>query len=236
MADYFTDIGSNLNQLNGVIQTLNRRLNDLGSSLDNHALRSELKKSRETGTTLVKNTSALLNKPYGDRNQKARYDKLQNQFKDLSIQFEKVAKATIQKEINSPLNQRDSFSSGSIPQGYIGGYQSQDLQQSQNVDDIIIEERNTQVKKLEKEMSDLLEAYKDLSQLVGEQGEALVQIDKTVDTTVVTTNEAVGELEKANKYVISYRKKLFFIAIGILIILAIIIAIIVSQVNKNKKN
>lgn len=67
---------------------------------------------------------------------------------------------------------------------------------SQNVNELIIKERNEEIKNLERDLVDLRDSMEILSSMLGEQGEALDVAEAHVEETVITTNEAVQIIEQ----------------------------------------
>lgn len=69
-----------------------------------------------------------------------------------------------------------------------------------NLNEIIIEERNQEVKAIEQDVADINQIFKDLSEMVNTQGDHLNSIEEHVENTVVYTEKATKELKKAYDY------------------------------------
>ena len=80
----------------------------------------------------------------------------------------------------------------------------------------ILEERNLEIKNLEKDIEDISEIMSDLSLLIFDQGESLEICVKNVENTEISVNESVKSLENVEIYVNNRRKILrnFGIIIG----------------------
>jgi len=240
-------VADNLNRLNTITQQLTRLDKDVGSEDDGAQLRGDMKRLRDEGQDIIKKTRALLTQSY-DRAQRAKHDKLQAQLTELSTQFEKVAKVTINKEMEKRLSQIPSNTSSSSKNPYdsssgSSGFQTQARPQQQtqvqataNVDQIVLEERNKEIKELEKELVELSEVFVDVMKLTKEQGEDLQTVQNNTTSAAIRTDEGVGELKQASKYQCTYRKRMAILAFIILvvIVIVIIIAVVVGQKNSKK--
>lgn len=75
------------------------------------------------------------------------------------------------------------------------------------------------------------EIYKKLGALVYEQGLVVDSIESSVEQTSVFVSEGTDQLRKASQYQDKLRKKKLFIAIIIVVVLAILITLICWQTN-----
>lgn len=244
MADVWNKVADNLNRLNTITQQLTRLDKDLGSGEeDNSQLRNDMKRLRDEGQDIIKKTKPLLTQPY-DRSQRAKHDKLQNQLTELSTQFEKAAKVTINKEMEKRLslitpsgsnkNPFDSSSSGGQRQQQ--QQQQTQIQQQVNVDKLLLDERNKEIKELEKELTELSEVFVDVMTLTKEQGEDLHVVSGNATGASQQVEAGIPELKQANKYACQYRTRMLILAIIIMVVIAIIIIIAVVVSQNNKKN
>lgn len=253
MGDEWQEISQKLTRLNTITQTLTRQNNQLGSGSDSTQLRGELKKLRDEGQGIVKTTKEMLQRPY-DRAQKAKHTKLQTQFTELSTAFENIAKSTIKSELNkrasqiiSPSQNTSSSSSSSSSQNTTsyssqqdrsagGGVVSPSLQhglvQQDNQEQMLVDERNREMRELEKELADISEVFVDLNKLTAEQGEQLKVAQTNTESADARVENGRQELEKASRYNCAYRKKMFILILIILAIIAIVIGIAVGLVKR----
>ena len=101
---------------------------------------------------------------------------------------------------------------------------------------IMLEEDTKQLERREKEIneivrgiSDLNMIFKDLAQMVSEQGSVIDRIDHNVENTQIKVHDGLEQLKKAEKYQRSNRKmKCILILAVIVVILLIVLAIKVS--------
>eukprot|EP01111_Echinosteliopsis_oligospora_P007089 TRINITY_DN2169_c0_g1_i1.p1 TRINITY_DN2169_c0_g1~~TRINITY_DN2169_c0_g1_i1.p1 ORF type:complete len:246 (+),score=61.94 TRINITY_DN2169_c0_g1_i1:86-823(+) len=240
MADEeFKDVAQKLNRLNTITQQLNKFSGEIGSNGDDSSLRDDLKRLRDEGQGIVKSSREILERSHV-KSQKAKHLKVKTQCDELTTNFEKAAKITIKREIDY---QRKSMQHGagagasSSNQSQYHQQQQQQQQQhygQQNVDSLIVEETNQEMRQLEKELQELTEVMKDMKQLTDEQGEDLVTVQQNTSSASIRVEEGRKELVKANRYACSYRKKLAAIAVILIVVVAIIIIVVVTTATKNK--
>jgi t-SNARE complex subunit (syntaxin) len=81
----------------------------------------------------------------------------------------------------------------------------------------LVEERDEAITDIASAISEVNETFRDLAQIVEEQGKDIESIELNVTSAEAHTEEGVGFLEKAEKYQKGYRK--WIIAMLLLIIL-----------------
>ena len=72
--------------------------------------------------------------------------------------------------------------------------------------------------------------FKDVANLVDEQGETLDKAEEHVDVAVTETGRGVVELEKASKYQASTKKKVICVLVCVIILVVIVIGIVMGVV------
>jgi len=238
------EVPPKLTRLNQITQQLTKLNGQVGSgSGDTPHNRAELKRLRDEGQVLVKAVRDILVKPY-DRSQKAKHTKLQTQYTELSTAFENIAKATIKTELTRRSSEGSSSSASYQPassqpshqpsQGHTvlsPGPQQASLQHDE-VDQRLLEERNREMKELEKELVAISEVFVDLDNLTQQQGAQLRVAQSNVESADVRVEEGTKELVKAARYNCAYRKKLVVLILIVTVVVAIIIAVIVVEVRK----
>jgi len=85
---------------------------------------------------------------------------------------------------------------------------------------------NKAFEKSKKTVVEVNEIFRDLSNLVHEQGAMIDNIESNIEESVVKTSEGVEDLRKANDYQKSSRNKMCCLALIILIIAAIIVVVV----------
>jgi len=220
---------------------------DIGTGRDGKELRIELQERRLASTRIAKELSGLLSAPQ-DSKDKQKHQQILGKFTAGMKTCTDVCKLSIEKEKQYPLSRlqtdSDSESSSSVERGGAITTQQQKMksrsglveQDATEVDREIIEETNREFRKLEGELSDLVDTFAEVKKELGEQGEALNVVENQVDAADAHVQEAVSTLEDAYEYQQSSRKKLACIIITItILVLAGVIALIIILVLALKK-
>ncbi|XP_049880145.1 syntaxin-16 [Pectinophora gossypiella] len=93
----------------------------------------------------------------------------------------------------------------------------------------MVAEREEEVNKIVRSIMDLNEIFKDLGQMVNEQGTVLDRIDYNIEQTQVQVHEGYKQLQKAERYQRKNRKMHCIFILAIMIIVMIILLIIVKS-------
>jgi t-SNARE complex subunit (syntaxin) len=182
------------------------------------------------------------------RQQKLLKEKLVTQFSDCLNRFQESQRLAAKKEresfvrarAHSTTNQWNPFED-EAQKGYAGpggargpGQQSMPgqsqtqtaLQVEEDVDLQGLREREDAIRKLEADISDVNQIFKDLAVLVHEQGEMIDSIEANVDSAQVNVQHANTQLSEARNYQSKARRKMVCI-IGFLVALALILFLII---------
>jgi t-SNARE complex subunit (syntaxin) len=81
---------------------------------------------------------------------------------------------------------------------------------------VLVQERNRDIKEVEKDAVDLLEITKDLKELAVSQSQSLDIIDGRVESSVHYLQGSVFDLEEAEKYGESTRRRKMYLGFGII--------------------
>ncbi|ELU00324.1 hypothetical protein CAPTEDRAFT_229079 [Capitella teleta] len=109
----------------------------------------------------------------------------------------------------------------------------QSLQMEEDVDLELMRERDQSVRKLESDIMDVNQIFKDLGMLVHEQGEVIDSIEANVESASVHVEDGTEQLRQARDYQSKARRKKCILLLILLIILIIIAVIIAVTVPKN---
>ncbi|XP_041974581.1 syntaxin-16 [Aricia agestis] len=93
----------------------------------------------------------------------------------------------------------------------------------------MIAEREEEVNKIVRSIMDLNEIFKDLGQMVNEQGTVLDRIDYNIEQTQVQVHEGFKQLQKAERYQRQNRKMHCILILAITCIVMVILLIIVKS-------
>lgn len=93
----------------------------------------------------------------------------------------------------------------------------------------MIEEREEEVNKIVKSIVDLNNIFKDLANMVHEQGTVLDRIDYNIEQTQVQVYEGYKQLQKAERYQRKNRKMHCIFILGIAVVVMFVLLIIVKS-------
>jgi len=229
------------------VSTMNRMVNQIGTVQETNDLRPQLHQIRTYTQQLVKDTDGILKdlvNNNNDRHLKIQRERLVDEFTTALTSFQAVQRKTV--EVEKKAVQAARASNIKIPKPP-GSYNSQNSNQSifennfvdnkgptqiQMQDDanlLALEEQERTIRELEENIVGVNEIYKKLGALVYEQGLVVDSIESSVEQTSVFVTEGTDQLRKASQYQTKLRKKKLFIAIIIVIVLAILITLICWQ-------
>jgi len=254
--DVLQGIQERVSQLNNEVVQLSRMASDIGTQKDTEHFRDQLRQKRESCANLARTTMQQLKQPQTRTLGKMKYDKLMKQFNDIFASCQQISKDTIQKErmlpvrsetkttktSQSPMQQRQQQNS-QPRQAYepepeetqeAWRLKAQIQTQQYDVGKSIIEERNTEIKFLESEMSSLNELFVDIASMIQDQGEDIGTIESHVNASVASVEQGNVELTKASHYQKSARKKMCCILLLVAIILAIVVIIVLFVIKPFK--
>jgi syntaxin 7 len=230
--------GSSLQETASLIREFNKRIKRLkdlnkqiGTEADTRIMRSEIRQNRDEAQTLSKDIMNALGIHKNNTSEKSQYEKLSKEFQQLFQQYNQVNKETLAKEkdvteiLNTTLNDEE-FKKGGI-QAIRDEHlrrQSLKLQEIGSFDEVVLRERQDNIKQIEKDIVEVNSMFKDVAKMVNEQGTMLNKAEEHVDNAVVESGKAVNELNKADNYQRSSKKKLYII-LGLVFCLVLIVSV-----------
>lgn len=194
----------------------------LGSDKDSAEMRQKMEKLRGTMKLKTKDAADMLKKE--DRNiPKAAKSKMVDELKSSTSKMQELLEKSAHLERENILKVRRK---SSVKAAMDMNVNNDDivLQMEESGDDVnaaLVKERNAELKKVEEDMEGLAEVVSDLNSMVHEQGESLNVIEDNVNQTKENVSTAVVDLGSARSYQASARKKMFFLALGTIIGLAV---------------
>jgi len=179
------------------------------------------------------------------------------QFQDassLSAQKERTLQPPKQSQNQPPSQQQQQGYNrmpDTFPQAYGGNYddyhaenekhslieasRKQQLMQLENdreFNDALIEDREKDIKKIEKSIVEVNEIFTDLANIVQEQGYMIDNIESNITNTEVATSQGVVELQQASKHQRKARNKMCILAIILSVVAAALALILVLTLKK----
>ncbi|KAL3859292.1 hypothetical protein ACJMK2_009517 [Sinanodonta woodiana] len=112
--------------------------------------------------------------------------------------------------------------------GYEKGFTTVQLQMVEDTA-VAVQQRENEINKIVRSIQDLNEIFKDLSQMVVDQGSILDRIDYNVEHASVQVEQGLKQLQKAEKYQKKSRKMYIIIILAVLVILLIVILIAIKS-------
>jgi t-SNARE complex subunit (syntaxin) len=95
-------------------------------------------------------------------------------------------------------------------------------------DETVLKARQEEIEALEKDLIDTKVLFKDVSELVQEQGISLDKIEEHADVAQAETGHAVEELERAEVYQKRARGKLCWIIVAVLALCIVVAAVVLG--------
>ncbi|XP_059145673.1 syntaxin-7-like isoform X2 [Physella acuta] len=238
------EISANIQKITQNVSQIQKFVSQIGTPQDSDELRQRVHETTHYTNQLAKDTSnslkALVNLPQtGSQSEirqcKMQKDRLTDEFSNALKNFQTIQRTAAEKErasvqrarAHSGLD-RSPFDEPNDNKFTSPGFSQtrQFLQMEQDVDLELIKEREDAIKKLESDIMDVNQIFKDLGMLVHEQGEVLDSIEANIDNAQLSVEEGTKQLSKARDYQAKSRRKcciLIIIACCIVLILALII-------------
>ncbi|XP_034383889.1 syntaxin-7 [Cyclopterus lumpus] len=234
-------ISSNIQKLTLLTSELQRAVSQLGTEHDGGRLSQTLQQKQQQGNQLAKETDKLIKAfsalPVGpdQRQRKLQKERLVNDFSAALNSFQKTQRQAADKEREFVARVRASSRvSGGQPDDSFGNvpvflHESQMQAQAEAIteEDLrLIQERETSIRQLESDITDINDIFKDLGMMVHEQGDMIDSIEANVETADVHVQNATQQLSRAAAYQRSSRKKIC-ILVMVLLIVGVVVGLII---------
>ncbi|XP_066533095.1 syntaxin-7 [Hoplias malabaricus] len=237
-------IGSNIQNITQLTSEIQKIVNQLGSDKDTPDLRQKLQQKQQRVNQLAKETDKCMKEftslpvTTDQRQRKIQRERLVNDFSNALAVFQKAQRRAAEKEKEFVARVRASSRvSGGFPEDSFGErpspFESETQTQKQTFEDGIteedlhlIQERETSIRQLESDITNINEIFKDLAVMVHEQGEMVDSIEANVENAEVNVQSATQQLARAATYQQKSRKKICIMII-LLVVLAVIIGLII---------
>nr|PNR60873.1 hypothetical protein PHYPA_003666 [Physcomitrium patens] len=211
-------VASGIFRINTSVSTYKRLVNTLGTPTDNHALREKIHATEQKISKLVEETMARLKEENEtdhfssvSTNKKVRDAKLARDFQAVLLEFQSAQKAAQSRQRKyapvlppaASLPQLDSGRGGRDEEAPL-------LQQSQQLivqanesevmfNNVVIEEREQGIQEIQQQIGEVSEIFKDLAQIVSNQGYIIDDIEANIESSASSTVQANMHLTRAAK-------------------------------------
>ncbi|KAJ3327528.1 hypothetical protein HDU76_011635 [Blyttiomyces sp. JEL0837] len=226
------------------VVSIQKFVGQLGSPKDTADMRHKLHTLTEETRDMIKQTSTdlkLLSAPehnqsqFDERQRKIAQQKLQKDFEDVLRRFQTVSKSAAEKsrdyvhKARAQQHLQEEEESATESQPLMGN--SQRLQQLQTLDNEIeyneslIQEREEDLRNIERSIVEVNEIFRDLGTLVHEQGYMLDNIESNVGSVAINMENATGELRTAARYQKMSQNKMccLFIILGVIGVIVVLV-------------
>jgi len=227
-------VAKNIQKLVQNVSSMQRMLVHVDSQGD--SLRQQLQQLQHYTGQLARDTATQLKtlsetQPPGDTGAKIQRERLQEDFSKVLNNFQELQREAAEKE-RQMIEAARQDQEVTIPGPKEGFGQSQTQMMIEEEDRLrALEDRERAMRQLESDITDVNTIFKDLATMVHEQGEVIDSIESNIESTAVHVTTGAEELRQAAVYQNKARKKKIILALVGLIILAILIAIIVTQLS-----
>ncbi|XP_011490375.1 syntaxin-7 isoform X2 [Oryzias latipes] len=238
------NISSNIQRITLLTSELQRAVTLLGTEQDSSQLRQTLQQKQQQGNQLAKETDQLIKAftalPVGpdQRQRKLQKERLLNDFSAALNSFQKTQRQAADKEREFVARVRaGSRLSGGQPDdgfGHLPPSYSQVQTEAEAIteEDLrLIQERESSIRQLEADITDINDIFKDLGMMVHEQGDMIDSIEANVESADVHVQNATQQLARAADYQRSSRKKICILLV-VLAIAAVVIGLIIWGATK----
>ncbi|KAJ1543209.1 hypothetical protein HK405_009440, partial [Cladochytrium tenue] len=206
------------------VASLQKFVAQLGSAKDTAEMRQRLHSLTEDTRNMIKQTSIDLKQlggllgssPFEERQRKIAQQKLQKDFEDVLGRFQSVSRLAAEKSREVVLKariqqqqhqlQEDDDHGANESQALLGPSTGQRLQQLHVLDneveynEALIQEREEDLRSIERSIVEVNEIFRDLGTLVHEQQYMLDNIESNVGEVAINVESATGELRTAANY------------------------------------
>ncbi|TDZ23305.1 Syntaxin pep12 [Colletotrichum sidae] len=235
-----TDLKNKINNLRRNIQQLTSDVNALGTKRDNARVRERVRDYLEKTRDLCKEIGEGVKKlqTWDDLTKQQKYDqsRVSTDFQNALQEFQDIQRKALEKQRASVTAARaaqdgDGADAPAGTEGRLEQLQEQEVVRLASQDEVdfqeaLIVEREDEIRNIEQGVGDLNVLFRQVAQIVSEQGEQLTSIADNVEDTRDNTRGAQVELRQAAKHQKAARSK----ACCLLLILSVILTIILLAI------
>ncbi|KAM6964797.1 syntaxin-7-like [Aplochiton taeniatus] len=245
-------ISANIQKITVLTAELQRGVALLGTEHDSAQLRQQLQQGQQQGSLLAKETDRHIKQlavlPVGadQRQRKLQRERLLSDFSSALVAFQRIQREAADMERGLVARARASSSqSGSrvsggqfedgfegIPSPFQSNSQAEAQAEKITEEDLqLIQERETSIRQLESDITDINDIFKDLAVMVHEQGDVIDSIEANVENADISVQSGTQQLAQAAAYQRSSRKKICILLV-VLVVVAVIAGLIIWGATK----
>ncbi|KAG5676275.1 hypothetical protein PVAND_006123 [Polypedilum vanderplanki] len=225
-----------------LIQDNMRKLNNsykaIGTTLDSHRIRKEIKNMQKATNDTIEFTSKLIEKlnlivksSRAEKHLKIKSEKLISDFKAIYekfMQLDKSLNVKIHKNHLENIYEENDESEACTSSQFLEKEQQEFLPIDPNFEIELMLEQEKDVNQIESDVYELSQMMKTIDVLINEQAEPVNKIEENVMSTAVDIEEAQVQLRKASKLQNKKRKILLLFLIFLIILIVISTLIILK--------
>jgi len=243
-SQFQTQVSKNIQQLLTNFNVIKSMTQNIGKKKDTKRFRDQLNEKISSSTKLIREVQAAIKRldsmcsGPSKKELRQKVNKLNQDFEDrLNTPFQQLVKQAKDMMDDVPLL-TSAYDDGEDSQS---GYDERDhllkqqreeeqylaLQDDTDFQDSLVHERERDIKIIQGQVIEVNEIFRDLARLVEDQGELVENISTNISTVVTNVKTASEEVNEAKEHQQSTRKKICFIALGVVVIVAVIVVVVV---------
>jgi len=239
-----SQVSKNIQQLLTNFNLIKSMTQNIGKKKDTKKFRDQLNEKISTSLKLIREVQASIKRldslcsGPSKKELKQKVTKLNQDFENrLNTPFQQLVRQA--KElmdevplITSAFDEGEDSASGYDERDHLLKQQREEeqflaLQDETDFQDSLVHERERDITSIQSQVIEVNEIFRDLARLVEDQGELVENIATNISTVVTNVKTASEEVDEAKESQQSSRKKLCFIALGIVVIVAVVVVVVV---------
>jgi len=241
LGDTTKDIQRKLQKLSRILKDVNNGANTMGTNSDTEMFRNKLKNDIKIALSLCKEIKGNFNEIDDTNDNNLKIQKLKTQFEQQQQQFSQYYKIIKERgrqykpitksenNENTPLKDRDQLNAN-------GNQQQKQEEVLIQYDTSEMERREENVYGLLDDLDELNEMFKDLNELVVEQGAHVDELQNNITQANDQVKSGAQHLDKAASHQKKARRRMCAILLILLIIVGILVIVFTTRNGKKNNN
>eukprot|EP00112_Aurelia_sp_Birch-Aquarium-sp1_P000214 Seg1018.16 transcript_id=Seg1018.16/GoldUCD/mRNA.D3Y31 product=Syntaxin-7 protein_id=Seg1018.16/GoldUCD/D3Y31 len=228
-------ISNNIQTMTKYVAAIQRMVQQIGTSRDVPELFDDLQAKQRDTSKLAKETSDYLKhlgfldggSPQEQRQRRIQQDKLRDNFSNVLNNFQKAQrlaaekeKASVQRARAASVDHHEDREQAQVFQQERGPQIQMQTEAELSLEEI--KEREEAIRKLEHDILDVNDIFKELALMVHEHGDVIDSIEANVDSASSHVEQGNVQLEKARDYQKASRRKMCCLLVILLLVAGII--------------